>query len=220
MASDVFLDAGAAHELPLGVTAREDRPTVRDRIVLADDNADLRGYVARLLGESGYDVVIVADGEAPLAAIRSSRPDPDHRRPLVDWEAGALVARLVPRRLRALRRRPGFRAPRRRLTRLGPEFARWWPQREVARPLTGRKHIDHPIAGRMLFEYSSLGVRDPTNLKLTFFTPLEEEGTALKQERAFEELRLETVTGIRYPECAPYSNTLSLESMGGQREMT
>jgi hypothetical protein len=36
--------------------------------------------------------------------------------------------------------------------RLSPEFARWWPQREVARPLTGQKRIDHPTAGRMLFE--------------------------------------------------------------------
>ena len=42
-----------------------------------------------------------------------------------------------------------------RLTRLSPEFAQWWPQREVARPLAGEKRIDHPTAGRMLFEYSN-----------------------------------------------------------------
>ena len=75
IASDVFLDAGAARDLPLGVTVPENLRAVRDRIVVADDNADLRDYIARLLGESGYDVVIAADGEAALAAMRSSRPD-------------------------------------------------------------------------------------------------------------------------------------------------
>jgi MmyB-like transcription regulator ligand binding domain len=70
-----------------------------------------------------------------------------------------------------------------RLTRLSPEFARWWPQREVARPLAGQKRIDHSIVGRMLFEYSSLGIGDPPDIKLIVFTPLEEEGTVRKLER-------------------------------------
>jgi hypothetical protein len=87
--------------------------------------------------------------------------DPDHRRLLVDWEA-------VARSLLAM-----FRA----------EFARWWPQREVARPLAGQKRIDHPPAGRMLFEYSSLGIGDPPDMKLIVFTPLEDEGTIRKLER-------------------------------------
>lgn len=46
----------------------------RQRIVLADDNADMRGYICRLLGEH-YDVEAVADGDAALAAIRAHRPD-------------------------------------------------------------------------------------------------------------------------------------------------
>jgi hypothetical protein len=64
-----------------------------------------------------------------------------------------------------------------RLTRLSPEFARWWPQREVARPLAGKKHMKHPIAGQMLVEYSSLGVGDSPDMKLIVFTPLDGEGT-------------------------------------------
>ncbi len=46
----------------------------RQRILLADDNADMRAYVARLLGDR-YDVQAVPDGEAALAAVRSNPPD-------------------------------------------------------------------------------------------------------------------------------------------------
>jgi signal transduction histidine kinase/DNA-binding response OmpR family regulator len=46
----------------------------RSRILLADDNADMRGYVARLLA-SRYDVEAVADGQQALDAIARSRPD-------------------------------------------------------------------------------------------------------------------------------------------------
>jgi signal transduction histidine kinase/DNA-binding response OmpR family regulator len=46
----------------------------RQRILLADDNADMRAYVSRLLSER-YAVETVPDGEAALAAVRSSPPD-------------------------------------------------------------------------------------------------------------------------------------------------
>ncbi|HET8701805.1 MAG TPA: response regulator, partial [Nitrococcus sp.] len=44
------------------------------RVLLADDNADMRAYVHRLLGAQ-YVVEAVADGQAALAAIRARRPD-------------------------------------------------------------------------------------------------------------------------------------------------
>ena len=59
----------------------------------------------------------------------------------------------------------------------------WWPERQVARPLSGHKRIQHPIAGRMLFEYSSFGVGDSADMKLIFFTPLAEEDSVTKLER-------------------------------------
>jgi PAS domain S-box-containing protein len=46
----------------------------RPRIVWADDNADMREYVSRLLNER-YEVVAVADGEAALQAVRATSPD-------------------------------------------------------------------------------------------------------------------------------------------------
>jgi PAS domain S-box-containing protein len=47
---------------------------VRSRILLADDNADMRQYVARLLSER-WDVEAVCDGDAALAAIHRQQPD-------------------------------------------------------------------------------------------------------------------------------------------------
>jgi len=44
-----------------------------ERILLADDNADMRDYVRRLL--AGYEVETVADGAAALRAARARRPD-------------------------------------------------------------------------------------------------------------------------------------------------
>jgi PAS domain S-box-containing protein len=53
---------------------REAAPAAkRPRVLLADDNADMRAYLARLLSER-YDVVAVADGEAALKAARSHVP--------------------------------------------------------------------------------------------------------------------------------------------------
>ena len=73
--------------LPNGEDATEDedateaaRPvaaaagSTRERILIADDNADMRDYVRRLL-EGRYEVEVVADGEAALQAIARARPD-------------------------------------------------------------------------------------------------------------------------------------------------
>jgi transcriptional regulator with XRE-family HTH domain len=108
--------------------------------------------------------------------------DPDHRRLLVDWEA---VARASLAMFRADYARhtgnPDFMRLIAHLTRQSTEFAQWWPQREVARPLAGQKRINHPTAGQMLFEYSSLGVGDLPDMKLIVFTPLDDSGKKLEQ---------------------------------------
>ena len=49
-------------------------PAPRARILLADDNADMRSYIKRLLG-GYYEVEAVADGRAALAAAREYPPD-------------------------------------------------------------------------------------------------------------------------------------------------
>lgn len=46
----------------------------RARVLIVDDNADMRGYLARLLGER-WQVDMAGDGEAALAMIRERVPD-------------------------------------------------------------------------------------------------------------------------------------------------
>ncbi len=46
----------------------------RPRILVVDDNADMRQYVARLLS-GRYEVQTAADGQAALAAVQAQRPD-------------------------------------------------------------------------------------------------------------------------------------------------
>jgi len=64
--------ASSAEDLGLG--AADPHAAAKPRILLADDNHDMRDYVTRLLGDS-YEVEAVGDGAAALAAARDRRPD-------------------------------------------------------------------------------------------------------------------------------------------------
>jgi PAS domain S-box-containing protein len=46
----------------------------KKRLVVADDNADMRYYFSRLLS-AGYDIISVADGKSALEAIKKQAPD-------------------------------------------------------------------------------------------------------------------------------------------------
>ena len=73
-----WLPAADAEPSPRPTFDRGLSPPVdrRPRILLADDNADMRTYVTRILEEQGYAVSAVRDGEAALASIRKG-PMPD-----------------------------------------------------------------------------------------------------------------------------------------------
>ncbi len=73
----------ALRSLPDGVDAEPKERTVpaplpaaqsRPRILLADDNADMRDYLLRIL-RTQYEATAVANGEEALAAARGARPD-------------------------------------------------------------------------------------------------------------------------------------------------
>jgi PAS domain S-box-containing protein len=70
----VRLLPAAAGEPPTATAERAAPGTARPRILLADDNADMRDYVGRLL-ERHYDVVAVGDGQQALEALRDEAPD-------------------------------------------------------------------------------------------------------------------------------------------------
>jgi signal transduction histidine kinase/DNA-binding response OmpR family regulator len=73
--SDEVIDS--ARESPndgaTSATARTDPGCAR--ILLADDNADMREYAGRLLRSRGWTVESVADGQAALEAVTRDRPD-------------------------------------------------------------------------------------------------------------------------------------------------
>ena len=50
-------------------------PGTVTRVLVADDNADMRGYLTRLLRSAGHQVTAVDDGQAALEAARSDIPD-------------------------------------------------------------------------------------------------------------------------------------------------
>ena len=58
--------------LPRAGAAAREPPA---RVLVADDNADMREYLARLLRTAGYHVTMVTDGQAALAAVRVGLPD-------------------------------------------------------------------------------------------------------------------------------------------------
>jgi PAS domain S-box-containing protein len=57
----------------LGAPAPQARE--RGRVLLADDNADMRAYVLRLLADAGWTVEAVRDGTEALEALRAQAPD-------------------------------------------------------------------------------------------------------------------------------------------------
>ncbi len=99
-------DGGGFEELAFSRSAFDfDTPAsaaASGRVLLADDNADMRDYVRRLLADQGYEVEAVGDGAAALAAVQRCKPDlvlTDVMMPLLDGFG----------LLRALRADPGLR---------------------------------------------------------------------------------------------------------------
>ncbi len=61
--------------LPARDLAPADPGEAPRRILLADDNADMRDYVTRLLRPIGYQIVTAQNGQEALAAAKENRPD-------------------------------------------------------------------------------------------------------------------------------------------------
>lgn len=74
-----WLPAGDAGEARPGVLDPDFAPSRGSgpwaRVLVADDNADMRDYLTRLLGSAGYEVTTAVDGQEALSAIRADRPD-------------------------------------------------------------------------------------------------------------------------------------------------
>ncbi|CAM2156840.1 two-component system, cell cycle sensor histidine kinase and response regulator CckA [Pararobbsia alpina] len=71
-ASDIV--AARSDRMHAAVSAT-DRDQARARILVADDNADLRDYMRRILTAAGYTVAIASDGQAALELMTQFEPD-------------------------------------------------------------------------------------------------------------------------------------------------
>lgn len=60
---------------PTDDTAYTSGPAVPARVLVADDNADMREYLIRILRGAGYQVEAVTDGHEALRAVRVDAPD-------------------------------------------------------------------------------------------------------------------------------------------------
>ena len=47
----------------------------KHRVLVVDDDVDVRDYLSQLLQEQGYDVITAADGQAAITAAQAHRPD-------------------------------------------------------------------------------------------------------------------------------------------------
>lgn len=68
-----------------------------------------------------------------------------------------------------------------------PEFRAWWPDHEVRSGQEGRKALNHPQVGYLLFERLTFQVLDTPDLKVTVYTPLQEADTPRKVEQLLEQ---------------------------------
>jgi transcriptional regulator with XRE-family HTH domain len=103
------------------------------------------------------------------------------------WEE---VARTVLAQFRAASARctggPGFAALIADLERASAEFRAWWPRHEVRGSLDTRKEIQHPLAGRLVLDRTTLQAPAAPDLSISVYTPAPGTDTACALRRLFE----------------------------------
>ena len=50
-----------------------------------------------------------------------------------------------------------------------PEFDDWWRAHGIAAPISGIKHLHHPVLGAVRYEYASFQANDDPALKLALY---------------------------------------------------
>ncbi|MEO8970554.1 MAG: helix-turn-helix transcriptional regulator [Ktedonobacteraceae bacterium] len=73
------------------------------------------------------------------------------------------------------------------LQRVSPEFRAWWPRHDVRGRADGRKDIEHPLVGCLMFEHTTLQVPIMPELKIMIYTPLPETDTLEKLQQLMDQ---------------------------------
>jgi transcriptional regulator with XRE-family HTH domain len=114
--------------------------------------------------------------------------DPARRELFHDWKRSI---RLLVARFRADSAHhvgdPSFEELVAALRASSPEFCKLWKRHEVAGTGVGRKEVDHPIAGRLVFEHAVFNPAEAPEQRLVLYTPLPDEDTPAKLAKLLEE---------------------------------
>jgi transcriptional regulator with XRE-family HTH domain len=107
--------------------------------------------------------------------------DPRRRELFPDWERSI---RLLVARFRGDSGHyvgdPSFEELIAALRASSPEFAKLWKRHEVTGTGVGRKEVEHPTAGRLVFEHALFNPAEAPEQRLVLYTPLPEEDTPAK----------------------------------------
>jgi transcriptional regulator with XRE-family HTH domain len=105
-----------------------------------------------------------------------------------DW---ATSARLLVAKFRADTARnignPAFEELISALESSSPEFRKLWKRHEVAGSGLGRKELDHPVAGSLVFDHAVFQYGDTGEQRLVVYSPTPEQDTRAKLARLLEE---------------------------------
>jgi hypothetical protein len=107
--------------------------------------------------------------------------DPRRRELFSDWEQGS---RLAVAKFRADSAKhigdPTFDELIASLRQSSPEFCNAWKRHEVARSGEGRKQMEHPVAGTLVFEHAVFNPVEAPEQRLILYTPVAETGSREK----------------------------------------
>ncbi len=110
--------------------------------------------------------------------------NPAVRRLYIDWEN---IARAILAQFRASMglhvADPWFKELIERVQKISPEFRQWWPRHEILGTPEGRKELNHPLVGKLVFEHTTFVVSDTPSLQLVLYIPLPEAETANKLQQ-------------------------------------
>jgi transcriptional regulator with XRE-family HTH domain len=113
--------------------------------------------------------------------------DPSRRELFTDWPQ---AHRLAVAKFRADSAShlgdPSFEQLIHALRRSSPEFCRAWKRHEVARGGGGRKVLNHPSAGTLVFEHAVFNPAEVPDQRLILYSPLPDEDTPAKLDRLLE----------------------------------
>ena len=113
--------------------------------------------------------------------------DPSRRELITDWGQSH---RLMVAKFRADSALhigdPSFEELIESLRQSSPEFCKAWKRHEVARTGEGRKVLEHPVAGTLVFEHAVFHPAEAPEQRLILYTPVPEEDTPEKLAELLE----------------------------------